>query len=48
MLVRGVGVRDIAYIEGISIFKILSVLVNLNYLIVPKERHYSALEVDEF
>jgi predicted CXXCH cytochrome family protein len=48
MLVRGVGVRDIAAIEGISIFKILSVLVSLNYLIVPKHRHYAALEVDEF
>ena len=28
MLVRGVGIRDIAEIEGISIRKVLSVLVN--------------------
>jgi predicted CXXCH cytochrome family protein len=48
MLVRGLGIRDISAIEGISIFKILSVLVSLNYLIVPKQRHYAALEVDEF
>jgi hypothetical protein len=41
-------VTYIAAIEGISIFKILSVLVNLNYLIIPKQRHYSSFEVDEF
>ena len=48
MLVRGVGIRDIAEIEGISINKVLSVLVNSNKVIKPKQSHYEELEVDEF
>jgi hypothetical protein len=48
MFVRGLGIRDIAAIEGISIFKILSVLINLDCQIVPRQRHYSNLELDEF
>lgn len=48
MLVRGVGIRDIAEIENISIQKILSVLVNSNKIIQPKKSHYDALEIDEF
>jgi IS1 family transposase len=48
MLVRGVGIRDISVIEGISIFKVLSVLVSCNYLLSPKKVHYDRLEVDDF
>ena len=48
MLVRGNSIRDIATILEISTFKVLSVLANLSYEIVPKQKHYSALEVDEF
>jgi IS1 family transposase/transposase-like protein len=48
MLVRGVGIRDIAYIEGISTTKVLSVLLNVFCQIVLKQKHYSKLEIDEF
>ena len=48
MLVRGVGIRDIAEIEKISIKKVLSVLVNSNHIFKPKQSHYNSLEVDEF
>jgi transposase-like protein len=39
MLVRGVGIRDIAEIEKISIKKVLSVLVNSRHLIQPKQQY---------
>ena len=48
MLVRGVGIRDISEIERINIRKVLSVLVNSNHIIKPKQSHYDSLEVDEF
>ena len=48
MLVRGIGIRDITEIEGISIKKVLSVLVRSNHIIEPKESYYDKLEVDEF
>jgi len=48
MLVRGVGIRDIAEIEDISIKKVLSVLTNSEKIIKPKKSFYNALEVDEF
>ena len=48
MLVRGVGIRDVAEIENISINKVLSVLVKSNHKIKPKQSHYDKLEVDEF
>jgi IS1 family transposase/transposase-like protein len=48
MLVRGLGIRDVAEIERISVKKVLSVLVNSNHLIQPKQSHYDSLEVDEF
>ena len=48
MLVRGVGIRDVAEIEGISIGKVLSVLVKSKKIIEPKQSHYDELEVDEF
>jgi len=48
MLVRGVGIRDIAEIEDISIGKVLSVLVKSKKIIEPKQSHYNELEVDEF
>ena len=48
MLVRGIGIRDVAEIESISIKKVLSVLVNSNHTLKPKQNHYDSLEVDEF
>ncbi len=48
MLVRGVGIRDIAIIEGISTKKVLSVLTKSNKVLEPKKQHYDELEVDEF
>jgi IS1 family transposase/transposase-like protein len=48
MLVRGVGIRDIAEIEKISIKKVLSVLVKSTHTIKPQQSHYDSLEVDEF
>lgn len=48
MLVRGIGIRDISYIEDISINKVLSVLVKSNKIITPKQQHYDSLEIDEF
>ena len=48
MLVRGIGIRDIAEIESISIKKVLSVLVKSNKDIRPKQTHYNELEIDEF
>ena len=48
MLVRGVGIRDIAEIEGISIRKVLSTLTRSTHKIRPKHNHYDCLEIDEF
>ena len=48
MLVRGIGIRDIAEIEQISINKVLSVLVRSKHKIKPKQQNYDSLEVDEF
>jgi IS1 family transposase/transposase-like protein len=48
MLVHGIGIRDIAEIEKISINKVLSTLVNSNHIISPKQSYYDTLEVDEF
>ena len=48
MLVRGLGIRDVAEIERISVKKVLSVLVNSNHILKPKQSHYDSLEVDEF
>ncbi|GHT22504.1 hypothetical protein FACS189430_04390 [Bacteroidia bacterium] len=48
MLVRSIGIRNISVIEQISIRKVLSVLVNSNRIISPKQQHYDCLEVDEF
>jgi transposase-like protein len=48
MKVRGIGVRDISVIEGISIVKILSVLVKSGYVIKPKRDYYNSLEGDGF
>ena len=45
MLARGLGIRDVAVIEDISIFKVLSILVGINYSLKPKYRHYESLEV---
>jgi hypothetical protein len=48
MMVRGLGVRDISVIEGISIVNILSVLVKSCSVIKPEQQHYTCPEVDEF
>ena len=48
MLVRGVGIRDIAEIEEISTDKVLSVLSRSEHVITPKQSYYHCLEVDEF
>jgi IS1 family transposase len=48
MPVRGIGIRDIAIIESVSIRKVLSVLVESHKEITPKRSHYQRLEVDEF
>ena len=48
MPVRGVGIRDVAEIEGISIKKALSVLVSSNHTLKPRQIHYDSLEFDEF
>ena len=48
MFVRGLGIRDIAVIENVSIGKVLSVLVTSNKKITPKQSYYDELEVDEF
>jgi transposase-like protein len=48
MLVRDIGIRDIAEIEKISIRKVLSVLVNSRHSIRPKQAYYDCLEIDEF
>ena len=47
MLVRGVGIRDIVDIEQVSAKKVLSVLVNSNRIITPRQTHYDKLEVDK-
>ena len=44
----GFGIRDISVIEEISIFKVLSILVGLNYSLKPKYCHCESLEIDEF
>ena len=48
MLVRGIGIRDISSIQGISINKVLSVLIKSTHTIKPQQSHYDYLEVDEF
>jgi hypothetical protein len=48
MLVRGIGIRDIAEIENISIKKVLSELIRSRHMIRPKQPYYDCLEVDEF
>ncbi len=48
MLVRGVGIRNISEIEGISIRKTLSILVNSQVSIQAKSSHYDKIEIDEF
>ncbi|AEK23260.1 Insertion element iso-IS1N protein insA [Capnocytophaga canimorsus Cc5] len=47
LLARNVGIRDITEIEKFSIKKVLSVLVNFNREIKPKQNKYKSLQVDE-
>ena len=48
MLFRGVGIKDIAEIESISLKKVFSTLVNSKHTLKPEQSHYDSLEVDEF
>ncbi len=48
MLVRGMGIRDIAVSLSISVNKVLKSLTSSVYEIQPKHTHYDTLEVDEF
>ena len=48
MLVRDLSIRDISDIEGISIKKVLTILINFKQKITPKRTSYEELEVDEF
>ena len=48
LLVRDVGIRDIAEIERINIKKVLSVLVISKHTLKSRQSHYDSLEVDEF
>jgi IS1 family transposase len=48
MLVRGIGIRDISTVLGISITKVLNVLKSGIYQIKPEQSHYDRLETDEF
>ncbi|MHB9294079.1 hypothetical protein Holit_03205 [Hollandina sp. SP2] len=48
MLVRGVGIRDIGVILGISITTVLKVLKSTKYRIKPKQTQYDGHEIDEF
>ena len=47
LLVRGVGIRDIAEIGRVSAKKVLSVLISFNKQIKPKQLFYNSLQVDE-
>lgn len=48
MLVRGIGIRDIAVMEKVSVKKVLSVLIRSDHKICPEQGRYDCLEVDEF
>ena len=48
MLVRGMGVRDIAEVEQISIGKVLYSFAKLKLTPQAKQSYYDALEIDEF
>jgi hypothetical protein len=43
--VQGMGIRDIAAIEKISIKKVLSILTGYRHLIQPKQQYYDCLEM---
>ena len=47
MPVRGSGIRDVATVLCISVYKVLITLAQTFYDISPK-KHYSYLEIDEF
>jgi hypothetical protein len=42
------NIRDIGAALGISVTKVLKVLVSGEYKIKPKQNHYGCLETDEF
>ena len=48
MFVHGIGITDMSVIEDISVKKVLSVLVNSNRIITPKQNNITiGKEVDE-
>jgi transposase-like protein len=47
LLIRGLGIGDVSVILGISIKKVLNVLVSTKYRIKPRRSHYDVLEIDE-
>ena len=47
MLVRRLGIRDIAELEGISVKKVLSTLEDISVKMKPSQSYYDSLEVDE-
>ena len=48
MFARGMGIRDIAEVEQISIGKVLYSLVKLKLSPQARQTHYDELEIDEF
>ena len=48
MTVRRCGIRDICAITGYSRDKIQAALKRNQHQIIPKQKHYSTLEIDEF
>ena len=46
-LSRGSGIRDAAYIAGVSTKSVLKKLCSLPYKLKPKSQHYEELQVDE-
>ena len=47
LMVRGSGIKDIACVERISKGKVLATLKKCHYQIIPKQRQYDCLEIDE-
>lgn len=48
MLARGIGIRDISVIEQVSVNTILKILLQSEYKLLPKQKYYKRIEIDEF
>jgi IS1 family transposase len=48
MLVRGCGIRDISFILGVTVRKVLDTLRKEDYRLHPRRPYYGSLEIDEF